>query len=402
MKNLKINISIIILLLINFIFFYKYSSRYTESGIYISILLFVFQFCIYLFGNKFILLTHIKNIICYSIIGLIAGLVIISHFMIPVESLNVDRWSAISSFITEACNGNYPYYAKSHLGNYPGPMPVYFLIASPFYLIGELSVLSCLGYIIIVILMVKKTRLTQNLVFLLFFLPTSLYMVWEIFTRSDILTFTTLVLLILDSSTRLKNLNKVKSIILAISTGLLLSTRSVYILPYIVFFLSSLINNEITSKKLFCFISISFIAFVSSFIPFIIIFNSDFFVMNPFIIQSSFLIPRFYIFIIILVSVLLTFLVKNNTDKFFYSGLSLFIAILIYSVYHLINSGYEGSFINSKIDISYFIFCIPFFIKYLADYKADETLKHRNDGVMEPRNLSLPEASEGDELASGW
>ncbi len=372
MKSLKINTSIVILLFINFIFFYKYSSRYTEFAFHLSSILLIIQLLIFKFGNKIILTNSLKKIICYVLLSFIISIVIISYFTIPIELLNSDRWSVISSFLTEFHNGNYPYYAKSHLGNYPGPMPIYFLIALPFHLVGELSTLSCLGYCILTVFLIKKNKATENINFLLFYMFTSLYLIWEITTRSNLFTFTILVLLVLNEFTNLNNKNTLKFYGLAILTGLMLSTRSVYILPYLIFFLSSLINKEITFKKLFLFLSIALIAFISTFIPFIYFFYSDFFTMNPFIIQSSFLIPKFYTLIFILISILLAFLVKNKTDKFFYSGLSLFIAILIYAIYHLFNYGYEASYINSKIDISYFIFCIPFLIKYLMDNNKDE------------------------------
>ncbi len=158
MKSLKIHVSIIILLLINFIFFYKYSSRYTGFAIHISTILLTFQFLVFKFSNKVIISNKLKKIICYGLLGFIMSLVIISYFTIPLESLNVDRWSVISSFLTEFHNGNYPYYAKSHMGSYPGPMPIYYLIASPFHLMGELSILSSLGYCILTVLFIKKLK----------------------------------------------------------------------------------------------------------------------------------------------------------------------------------------------------------------------------------------------------
>ena len=372
MKSLKINTSILILIFINFLFCYKYSSRYTDFGLYISITLLIIQFFIFKFSRRIILSNKLKNIICYGLISFIIGLVIISHFAIPLKSLNVDRWSVISSFLTEFYNGYYPYYAKSHLGNYPGPMPIYFFIALPFYLVGELSILSCLGYCILTASLLIKNVVSKNIKFLLFFMFTSLYLIWEITTRSNLFTFTILVLLVLNEFTNLNNKNTFKFYGLALLTGLMLSTRSVYILPYIIFFLSSLINNEITFKKLFFFLSIALISFIATFIPFIYFFYNDFFTMNPFIIQSSFLVPKTYILIFILISILLAFLVKNKTDKFFYSGLSLFIAILIYAMYHIFNYGYEASYMNNKIDISYFIFCIPFLIKHLMEHNKKE------------------------------
>jgi len=382
MKKIKTNISITILLFINFIFFYKYSSRYTGFGFYISIALLIFQLLFFVFSHRILLSNKLKNIICYSFITYVIGLVLISYFLIPIESLNVDRWSVISSFLTEIYTGNYPYYAKSHMGNYPGPMPIYFLIASFFYLTGELSLLSALGYFLLIILIINKPNL-KNIKFLLFYLFTSLFLIWEITTRSNLFTFTMLVLLALDKYTSLNHKHTFKFYGLALLIGFLLSTRSIYILPYIIFFFSSLINSEITFKRLLLFSSVVSVAFISTFIPFVYFFYDDFFTMNPFIVQSSFLIPKSYTIIFISLSILLTFFTKNKSDYFFYSGLSLFITILIYTIYHLVNYGYEISFVSSRIDISYFIFCIPFFIMYLI--KPDNKISvvtytnHTND-----------------------
>jgi len=367
MRGLKTSISVLILLFINFIFSYKYLPRYSDFGYYMSGIILIVQLIFYWFGNKIILSVKLKNILCYAIISFAIGLVIISHIEIPVESLNVDRWSVISSFLTELFHGNYPYFAKSHMGNYPGPMPFYFFIALPFYLIGELSILSCIGYCIMMEA-IRKKETTPNTLFLIFFLLTSLFLVWEITTRSNLFTFTVLVLFTLYNFTRLNLIKSFNFYALAILTGLLLSTRSIYVLPYIIYFLSGLINKEIAFKKIFLFISIAFISFALTFLPFIVFFRRDFFTMNPFIIQSSFLIPTSYTFFFILISMALSFVVKNKSDKLFYSGISLFIAILIYAVYHLVNSGFEISFDKSQIDISYFIFCIPFLIMYLLDY----------------------------------
>ncbi len=367
MKTLKPNISVLILLFINFLFCYKYSTRYTEFGIYLSGIVLMLQYLVFVFSSRFKLSAKAVNVAGCFLFFVISGLIVISHFKIPPESLNVDRWSVISSFWEELFDGKYPYYAESHLGNYPGPMPIYFIMALPFYLTGELSVLSGFGYSIIAAWFIfDKNDSRKNAEFILFLLFSSFFMVWEITTRSNIFTFSILIVLVLDLSLNMKNKSRSHFYGLAILTGLLLSTRSVYILACIIFFLSGLINQEISFKRLFQFGTIAFISFIMTFIPFICLFANDFFKMNPFIVQSSFLIPPLYTFLFMLISVVLSFRVKNDSDKFFYSGLSFFICILIYALYHFVNFGYEASMLNNSIDISYFIFSIPFFVKYLS------------------------------------
>lgn len=370
MNSLKANIAVVILVFINFLFFYKYLSRITELGIYISVFIILTQLAVFKFQKSIRVSAKLKEIICYSLVAGIAALVLISHFSVQIENLHVDRATVISSFLTALFNGDYPYFARSHMNNFPGPMPVYFLIAAPFYLLGELSILSALGYLIFVFFMKKRMDRTHNFNFILFYFLTSAYLVWEITTRSNVFSITTILLFVLLGFLNLKPSQTNRFYILAILTGLLLSTRSVYILVYFVFFISSLTNREITFKRLFIFLSVAALAFIISFVPFIIFFTDEFFTMNPFIIQSSFLIPSFYTAIFILISIILAFFVRNKSDKFFYSGISLFISILIYSIYHLVNFGYQESYINSNVDISYFIFCMPFLIMYLLQRES--------------------------------
>lgn len=369
-RNSKIYISLAILIIVNFIFSYKYLSRLTTYGLHASILLVLFQVIVFKYGSKISLSDMSKRNVSFFFLFVLIGLLTVTHFTIPLESLNVDRWSVISSFLTEFYNGNYPYFAKSHLGNFPGPMPIYFLIAAPFNFIGELSVLSSLGYFLITLSFIRKVKQLTNAEFLLFYLFTSLFLVWEITTRSNIFTYTFLTLLILCEFLKLDTQINRKFIGVAILTGLLLSTRSVYIIPYIIFFLSTLVNREIALKQLMVFIAIAAAAFVSSFIPILWGHKEEFFIMNPFIIQSSFLIPKLYTVFFIFISVMLSFFAKSIIDKFFYSGLSLFIAIMIYSIYHISNFGFQESLIESRVDISYFIFCVPFQIKYLMENRV--------------------------------
>lgn len=382
MKSIKTNISVFILLFVNFVFTYKYSSRLTDLAIYIAVILFILQYLVYKYNHLIRVSARWMKIVSYGLLIGLLGLVVIIHLKIPLESLNVDRWSVISSFLTEAFNGNYPYYAKSHLGNNPGPMPVYFLIALPFYLIGELSILSFLGYGLFIFLMMKRLESKSEVKFLLFYLATSVYVLWEITTRSNVFTNSVLILVLLNEYLNFRHSTKLKFIILALLTGFLLSTRSIFVIVYIVFFLSSLINKETSLKKLSLFITIAVISFVSTFLPFILIFKNAFFLANPFIIQSSVLVPQIYTFGFILISVLLAFFVRNKADKFFYSGLSLFVSILIYSLYHLVNFGFQQAFTESSIDISYFIFCIPFLMMYLIENtsgpKSDKPLAGNN------------------------
>ncbi len=317
-----------------------------------------------IFLNRRIPSTWMIRYVSFLFLIFLLGVAIVSHYYVPPQSLNVDRDSVINSFLTQVFNGNYPYFAKSQMGNYPGPMPVYFLIALPFQLIGELNILSTLGYVIFFLMLIMQPFKPKFPVLILF--VTSLFVYWEIATRSNLFTNSLIILLVIIFFLRINknNLNK-RFFSSALLTGLFLSTRSVFILVYIVTFFSSYLRKEMKFKSLVKYSLIALAVFILTFLPLILFFKKDFFMMNPFIIQSAFLIPKGYIFIFILISVGFSFYVKSDIDTYFYSGVSLFVSIAIYFLYHLSNTGFYNTLYASNADISYFIFCVPFLFYFI-------------------------------------
>ena len=364
--TVKEKISILLLLLINFLFSLKYFSRYSEYSLFISILLSYFY--LVLLSNSIQLKVNNKTLkrFIYVLIIVFISISIFIFYKVDVSTLNVDRWSVISSFWNSLFNGEYPYYAYSHMNNHPGPMPVYFLLALPFYLVNELGYFSLLGFILFLYLINKINTSANYKLLLTIFLMTSTFYGWELISRSNIFTNSFLILWFLMVFIERKNKNDYYLYFNAVIAGLLISTRAIFIIPFIVFFIFSLRKKYISIPKIFIFVLISAITFLLTLLPFILFYPEDFFKMNPFIIQSSFFIPSYYIIIFMLIAFLLSFFVKNKNELFFYAGLSLFLAILIYFIYHIISSGFNTAYFKSKVDISYFIFCIPFFIIYLV------------------------------------
>ena len=362
---IKKNIAIICLLLINFLFAYKYLVRFTDFAWVISVVL-SFLSGLLLYNKIHIQWSDkISNYLFYAIglAFLIASSIVFIN--IDIHNINVDRWSVISSFWEAAFNGEYPYFASSHMGNNPGPMPFYFLLALPFYLINELGYFSLLGLVILVYLMRKmNTSINYKLVMLIFMITSAFYL-WEVVTRSNIFTTSVLILWFLFSFIYRKKDSVLFFYLSAILAGFLLSTRAVFIIPYIIFFMYGFLKKEISLARLLIYAMIAFVVFISTFLPFMIFFPDKFFEMNPLIIQSSFFVPSYFTVLFILMAFVFSFYSKNITDLFFFTGLALFITILIYFIYSLGTFGIGEFYIGKEVDISYFIFCTPFFIMYL-------------------------------------
>ena len=350
-------ISYAVIVFINLLFFYKYIDRLTHfawafTGLYLILIIWILK--------KHIFLKIFNNRIKYIAISFLLFLAVFIHYYIDIHNLNVDRWSVISSFFEQLEQSKYPYFAHSHLGNPPGPMPFYFLIAFPFYSTGFYVLLSVFGYLLFVWLTDFKQKYSYHIIFLLLLSP---FFYWELISRSNLFTYSFLVVIAF-----LFFLNKNRPVLRYLGSfilGLLLATRSIYILVLIIFYMSLLWRKKISFKDLIYNGIFLTLGFALSFIPLIAWFPNKFFVLNPFMIQSGFLIPVYYVGLFMVIAVILSFFVRDNKDIFFYSGLSLFLSILIYFFYHIFKVGFTKAYINSIADISYFIFSVPFLLEYL-------------------------------------
>lgn len=354
---IKNHLSASVLIAINCLFAFKYLSRVTDLAAIAVLVLAFGQFLFYYYLSNKTLVKKCYNPALLLLLILILCLVVLANLKIPLESLNVDRHSVISSFIEALFNGEYPYYAKSHMGNPPGPMPFYFLLAYPFYALGLLSALSAVGYFCFAFILKSKSKHRHG-IFLIFLLLSSFPMLWEILSRSNIFSYSSFIVFALLIFSKFRSFTLIQGVTIGILLGLLLSTRSIYILAYVIFFIPELIPN--INKKILPVLVPAILSFALTFLPFILFYKDDFFTMNPFVIQSGFLIPSSFTILFIFLAFIFSFFVKGLSDKFFYSGLSLCLSILIYAVYHIIHFGLTEAFINSKVDISYFIFCMPF------------------------------------------
>lgn len=366
----KDTVAFFIFLLINFLFSIKYLFRYTEYFFEFSVLLLFLQIGIGYYGRnliKKIRFLSVLNLILLCVF-LVAGSVVL--LQVPVETLQVDRWSVINSFWDTYFSGDYAYFAKAHTGNPPGPMPFYFILSLPFYLFGELGLFSLSGALLFYVLL-KQTDISEDAVSMaLLLLFTSTFYIWEILGRSNIFVNSILVLASMVYFHK-KELTAKRLLLMAIFVGLLMSSRTVFVIPYSIVFLSAWRTKRINFKQLFFLGSVAFGVFGLTFLPFIIGHFQDFLEMNPFLVQSTFLIPFQYTVGFIVLAIVFGWFCKSKANTYFFSGLGLFISIAFYFIYHIIYDGFEESYFESGSDVSYFILCIPFLMYYFMINKKN-------------------------------
>lgn len=361
----KKNVSLFIFQFTNFIFSVKYLCRLTPY--YAIISLFITSLYLLLWNNRNIIFFK-KNLVKKLVLILLFVFTLISFFIfkkIPVETLNVDRWSVITSFWDCYFKGEYVYFAKSNMGNFPGPMPFYFILALPFYLIGELGFFSILGILLFYLLIQKKVINTTLKGVATILILINIPYLWEVVCRSNIFLNATLVLGVLICFVTQRVFNLKNILLIGTLVGLMLSTRNVFIIPFIIGFVYSLKIKRINIKQTIFLGTISLIVFCLTFLPFIWNHITEFKEMNPFLIQSTFLMPFKFTLAFIILAFIAGFYCKNDNEIYLYSGVILFSCIVIYFVYWIIQVGFKETFFNSSADISYFIFCLPFALYHL-------------------------------------
>ncbi|RRA96740.1 hypothetical protein [Paenimyroides viscosum] len=365
---LKRNISLALFLLVNFLFTYKYLERFTTWAPLLTIIISLLY--IFLYRNTKLLKFITKKIEISFIVAFIIMCLLIWK-KIPIETLNVDRWSVITSFWDSYFTNKYAYFAKSFAGNPPGPMPFYFILALPFYLVSELGFLSIIGVLLFYWLMWYKKVNSITRIFILLLILSSFFNLWEVICRSNIFFNASLVLGSLIYILNQKIFTHKTLVISGIFIGLLISTRNIFVISYIICFLYLWRTKAIQFKQLAFLGIISLLIFSLTFIPVVYGHFEDFKQMNPFIVQSTFLIPFEYTILFVLIAIGTSFLCKNRNDVYFYNAVVLFISIFIYLIYYIFLQGFTQAFTESTVDISYFIFCIPFALWFLLIDKVN-------------------------------
>ena len=361
------------IVLINFIFAYKYFSRSLEHALLLSIFYITLLIIIFILSKKFSFQLYESDWFYYAFVFMyIAGHVILFHF-IHVENLNVDRWSVISAFWEQAFKGEYPYNAQSHMGNYAASLPFYFVLALPFYLIGEIGYFSLIGIIIFAFFLRKNLSRSESIcaIFILFL---SVSVFWEISVRSTIFVNTVLFMLYLFWLLRIDLNNKKQYWTSAIIGGLLLSTREIFALPLIIYCVFLLKSKEISVKSLVGWCLIVFGLFIFTFSPFLIFYFHEFLNRNPFRVQTEQLLP-FRISAFFLILAVIAGLLCSDKMGILYCSVCLFVSILMtYYALFIHNYGLMPAYLKSYIDLSYMLFAFPFLLFF--SFKGG-VLKHK-------------------------
>jgi hypothetical protein len=196
----------------------------------------------------------------------------------------------------------------------------------------------------------------------MFVLLFSVSVFWEISVRSTILLNSILFFLYLFWLQSVDLNNKKQYWTSAVIGGLLLSTRTIFALPFIIYLSFLIKSKEIDLRSLSGWFLIILGVLVLSFSPFLIFYYHEFVKINPFNVQSEHLFPFKVSLIFILLSVLAGFICSNKMEILYYSC-GIFVLILItYFTLSVHRYGLMYAYLKSSIDLSYMLFIFPFLL----------------------------------------
>lgn len=366
-------VALLVLLLINALFVYKYSIEFGQSsGLFALLYFFIFLF-IYLLFKKIQSRLFFKLGFFAMLVLAFVSMFLLLHFVDPY-SVNPDRWSAIYFFNEKLLSGEFPYAAQTHMGQSVSGMPFLFLMVLPFQLVGDVGYFQLFVYGLLAFSIWFYFREWKIRFIVLFYLLASPFYWWEIYVRSDLSSNLFLFVLFVLFIDWCCNTEKEKNwFFIAIAVGLFASTRGVLLLPFIVYFFNYFRNKRL--KSIVKFGVVSLIVLVLTVLPFFFWDSKTMIENNPLILQTN-KSPWIFMLMAIALSIFLGFKRKDFATFCFYSGCCILALVLANFVRSWVEWGWEIMIFKDKIDISYLSMCLPFFL-FAFDEKKVVTIRKR-------------------------
>lgn len=355
---------------INLLFIAKYASRISDVLAIAACLVYsIVTFAAFAQIERKNIFQNKKRLLVSSLVA-IALLIALQSSINPYE-LKIDRWSAIHHFIQSLFQGSYPYGAETHLHGYGSPFPVWQIIHVPFYLLGNVG----LSFSVATLLFIHSAYLQWGskggYLSLLLLIASPAYL-YEVVTRSDMMTNFLLVGSVVNYLVYFKITLKSHLIAIAILCGLTASTRLTAILPLFMLYFQEF--RQVSWQRKISFLLIVVITFAVTFLPFWIwdantLLYSD---HGPFALQTS-QIRDFDLIVFLVISVWLACKWKAKYVKLYaYTAVLLGFMVAYTFIFNMATRGDWLRLFSSTYDITYFNMALVFVIATLSALTASE------------------------------
>ncbi len=312
---------------------------------------------------------------------------IVAFRYIAVEYLRVDRWLMATGWLDNFFSGQHPYTPLSAENNVPGPFPVLFLLAIPFYWLHEIGYFSIAGFLFLAFLLVRIFKdMPGAVMFCLMSLFFSLPFQWEVFTRSTLFVNAVLMVGVAHYYYQCKWTNRHQLLIGGLMGGLLLSTRSIAVIPFAVSLIMVLRTKPLGRNRSFFLLAITAVVFILTLLPLYLWHPAEFCRYNPILVQNLVL-PAWWLGgIFLLCACVAGWFSRTFFAGIAWSGILLFLIVMCSFIMTIFRLDFTRAFFESRFDISYFIISLPLLIiaqqQAILMVRMQKNGKHANDPVV--------------------
>lgn len=351
----------VVYFIINLLFLTKYGIR--QSFVPLTILIILFS------GGNLLLFSlgrwpWLKKLWTGKSVYLLIAFITIAyiamcHVMKDPYKMNIDRWAALEFSEQHWVKGEYIYDTPNFMGNLSSYLPGQLLLSSIFYFLGNVGYLQVASFLLFsyVIFLEFKGNFDRFLAIVMFGI--SLAYIYEVVCKSDFISsFIAVAAFILFWSRKFKDDYFKRPFLLGICIGILCLTRSVVIIPLIIFLLNPFLKTCWKNKIKF---GISFLLTVAILLASVLLPAKSMehvLQYNPLNLQGQS--NKFVMLFFMILSVILSFYVKKIETVFYFSAYILFLVMLSFvgEQYLTLGVSYQNNFFST----TYLAACLPFCI----------------------------------------
>lgn len=363
---------------INLLFLTKYGIR--QSVVPLSILMIAFgtvHFSMFFLRKNQLLEKKLNVKLVYLLTGLFTVVYIaLCHILKDPYKMNIDRWQTLNFSLEYWIHGKYIYDTPNFMGNLSSYLPGQLLLALPSYLLGNVGYLQVMAFLLFsyTILLEFKSNLIRFTAILM--LGISLAYIYEAVCKSDFISsFIFVAAFILFWHSKFKDNYFQKPVLLGIGLGVLFLTRSVAVIPLIIFLMKPFLATN-TSRKIktaLAFLLTVAVLLLTVFLP---AKNLDFILQhNPLTLQGQS--NKFVMLFFLAAAIILSFNVKKIDDVFYFSTFIVFLIMLSFVIekYLLLGFGFQHNLFST----TYLASCLPFcIISYCLSVRKELKNQYQN------------------------
>jgi len=342
----------ILILFINLLLVLKYSYAYLSYPFLITLL-----YLILVIGHQAMIVRQQKCHLSYKgVFYFYIAVTILSLFYVLFLPRygQINRLPAIEDWWRLFENGLFPYNSRLAPSSFPG----LFFMLYPLYKLNLLDLLPVIGIAIFLFLLYRFYTHEKPNVFSSSLFLSSPFFFYSLAVRSELFFNTVLLILIFYLLGKKQNGTAFYS--LSFLAGWTLATRSILIVPFIVF---SLFIFREDLKKLLVFWGISAMTFLFFLLPFYFWDERNFWLHGPFAIQFKlFPLPFWVSLSLIVISFYIGWAVSSWREAFLSIGVLLLFISLVSYLPTIFKVGFYTALIHDKMEFSYLIFSFPFLL----------------------------------------